>query len=293
MTMLIADSPESAVNVAMSFHSASLLAAQNAPFQQSPAFGAALTHMGRPPLRIYLPILQRELQIMRRNFGPIRVGVVSRGHFGREQFERIRQQSGCKILIHNAELPTRYPGIQFRHPVHNAEISLDRSATELRAGMAQKWRNRLHRALNQGTKIAHTAMPPDPDHWLLRMDQQHQKTAGYRGYPAAFTAAYAAANRGQARLIEAHNGGEVIAAMLFLCHGNVATYHVGWNSDQGRAVSAHQLVLWEAMKQLQNRGITRLDLGLVDTETAPGLARFKLGSGATCKKLGGTWLLKL
>jgi hypothetical protein len=33
-----------------------------------------------------------------------------------------------------------------------------------------------------------------------------------------------------------------------------------------------------------------LDLGTVDTENAPGLARFKIGSGAQIRSLGGTWL---
>jgi hypothetical protein len=32
-----------------------------------------------------------------------------------------------------------------------------------------------------------------------------------------------------------------------------------------------------------------LDLGTLDTQNAPGLARFKLGSGATAQLLGGTW----
>ena len=40
---------------------------------------------------------------------------------------------------------------------------------------------------------------------------------------------------------------------------------------------------------LARRGVTRVDLGQVDTDTQPGLARFKLGAGADCRSLGGTW----
>ena len=110
--------------------------------------------------------------------------------------------------------------------------------------------------------------------------------------PLAAPAAFAAANRGQARIFEARHQGATVAALLFLCHGAVATYHIGWSGPEGRARAAHHLLLWRAMIDLAARGITRLDLGMVDTVTAPGLARFKLGSGARCRALGGTWLAR-
>jgi hypothetical protein len=44
------------------------------------------------------------------------------------------------------------------------------------------------------------------------------------------------------------------------------------------------------MDALENLGTQVLDLGSVDTVSAPGLARFKLGAGAQVKSLGGTWL---
>ena len=293
MGPLIADSSESRVNEAMSFHSASLTALQTAPLQQHPAFGAALTHLGRPALRLSLPSQGVEVQVLRQRFGPLRLGLISRGCLSRDQLDRLKRASDCNFLLLNAETPGHYPGWKVRTPTHVAEIALDAPARLLRARMAQKWRNRLNKAADQGLKVSQTALPADPGHWLLRIDQAQQVVKRYRGYPPRFTAAYAAANRGQARLFEVRRWGEPIAAMLFLCHGEVATYHIGWTGDEGRAVSAHHLALWEAMIQLQARGITRIDLGLVDTKTAPGLARFKLGSGALCRPLGGTWLMRL
>jgi lipid II:glycine glycyltransferase (peptidoglycan interpeptide bridge formation enzyme) len=78
--------------------------------------------------------------------------------------------------------------------------------------------------------------------------------------------------------------------MLFLRHGTTATYHIGWTSRDGRAASAHNLILWDACARLAARGVRQLDLGIIDTETAPGLARFKLGTGAQPVRTGGTWL---
>lgn len=230
---------------------------------------------------------------MRRAFGPLKLGLLSRGCIDDGHRDRLRRQSDCQMLLLNAERPGQFPGIKIRAGAHVADLSLDGSATQLRAAMAQKWRNRLNYAAGRGLKVAQTALTADPAHWLLRKDRAQQKTKRFRGYPVAFSAAYAAANPGQARLFEVRASGEPIAAMLFLCHGAVATYHIGWTSEDGRAVSAHHLALWEAMKALKARGIQRIDLGTVDTETAPGLARFKLGSGAICRPLGGTWLMRL
>ena len=70
-----------------------------------------------------------------------------------------------------------------------------------------------------------------------------------------------------------------------------ASYHVGWSGPEGRAANAHPLLLWSAMQALAAEGINRLDLGDVNTEDAPGLARFKIGAGANVRPLGPTILL--
>ncbi|GIT85375.1 hypothetical protein ROBYS_03910 [Roseobacter sp. OBYS 0001] len=78
--------------------------------------------------------------------------------------------------------------------------------------------------------------------------------------------------------------------MLFLEHGPVATYHLGWTSSAGRGANAHYALLMHAADYFAERSITRLDIGTVDTENTPGLARFKIGSGAQVRALGGTWI---
>jgi lipid II:glycine glycyltransferase (peptidoglycan interpeptide bridge formation enzyme) len=96
--------------------------------------------------------------------------------------------------------------------------------------------------------------------------------------------------RMQRSLDEARQRAEELAAMLMLCHGLTATYHIGWSGPQGRATAAHQLLLVRAADWLAARGHVRLDLGTVDTDANPGLARFKIGSGAIIRPLGGSWV---
>ena len=53
----------------------------------------------------------------------------------------------------------------------------------------------------------------------------------------------------------------------------------------------HRLLLLRAAEALGAEGVRWLDLGSVDSERAPGLARFKLGTGAELRPLGATCLV--
>ncbi|MCP4821105.1 MAG: GNAT family N-acetyltransferase [Shimia sp.] len=172
-------------------------------------------------------------------------------------------------------------------PAHIAELPL---TGDLRAQMHQKWRNRLTFAERQGLRVTRQNLPDKPDQWLLEQDRKQQKSRSYSTWPEALTLTYARANKGDAKLFIAFDGAAPVAAMLILRHGQSATYHVSHTTDDGRKKCAHNLLMWEAMQWLAAKGVTTLDLGQVDTEKAAGLARFKLGTGARLRPLGGTWL---
>jgi lipid II:glycine glycyltransferase (peptidoglycan interpeptide bridge formation enzyme) len=103
-------------------------------------------------------------------------------------------------------------------------------------------------------------------------------------------AALATAGPEAGQLFVAQGRAEPVAAMLFFLHGSVATYQVGWSTQDGRAASAGNLLMWRAMVALQAMGVDRIDLGHADPDGAPGLTRFKRGMGARLRPLGGTWL---
>lgn len=160
----------------------------------------------------------------------------------------------------------------------------------MRAALSQKWRNRLNRASETGLQLDWTNLPQTPDHWLLQAEAAQQKHRRYRGWPTALTLAFAKANPGKARLVTARLNGHPVAAALFLCHGAMATYHIGQSLPEGRRRNAMNLVLWEGMCLLARRGHRLLDLGTINADDAPGLAHFKLGTGAEAHLQGGTWL---
>ncbi|WP_050900816.1 GNAT family N-acetyltransferase [Oceanicola sp. S124] len=174
--------------------------------------------------------------------------------------------------------------IRLLTPQARAVLRLTQAGDLQRAGQHQKWRNRLRHAESQGLRVCHAPLPRDPTHWLLQAEAAQQCARGYRALPPEF-----ALHWPQTRLFLARRGTSVLAAQLFLLHAPGASYHIGWSGPEGRAASAHNLLLWEAGRWLAAQGITRLDLGPVNRDS-PGLARFKLGSGARIEAAGHTWL---
>lgn len=173
-------------------------------------------------------------------------------------------------------------------PATLALLPLDQPV-RMRAAMQQKWRNRLNRAETAGLRIERRPLD-DPDHWLLQAEVAQARARGYRGWPPAFSAAFAAANPGAAQVFQARRGSERLAGLVILHHGTMATYHIGHSTAAGRAANAMNLLLWQAMQWLSAQRVGMLDLGTIDTQDAPGLARFKLGTGAAVHRLGGSWL---
>jgi hypothetical protein len=154
-----------------------------------------------------------------------------------------------------------------------------------RAALHQNWRHQLGQAETGPLRVLHR--PMTPDHPLLVLSQQHERTHGYRNWPRALTAAFVQAAPAQTHLFTALLRGHSVAHMLFLTHGARATYHIGHTTDAGRNSRAHNLLLWEAVNTLAARGTTTLDLG---PATTPQIDRFKRRAGAELVPTGGTWL---
>ena len=175
-------------------------------------------------------------------------------------------------------------------PRQVADLVLRSNAAEMARALAPKWRNRLRHGQAQGLVLRRRAMPADPDNWLLRAEARQAARLWYQPLPPEMIAALAAARPGAAQLFTAYHMGQRVAAMLFLRHGRDATYQIGWTGEAGRKRSAGPVLMWQAMVDLQQMGVDRIDLGAADPDAAPGLARFKLGTGAELRTLGGTWL---
>jgi lipid II:glycine glycyltransferase (peptidoglycan interpeptide bridge formation enzyme) len=171
-------------------------------------------------------------------------------------------------------------------------LDLRQSREALRAGLDAKWRNRLVAAEASALKVQRMGSNPGQYRWLLDQEEAQRQQRGFAGLPLPFFDTYIQSRKqpGQTLLaLRADLGRDRVAAMMFLLHGRAATYQVGWSNEQGRQLNAHNLLLWQAMDELAQRGIQQLDLGGVNTARSAGIARFKIGTGGEVRQLAGTY----
>lgn len=261
---------------------------------QTHEFTAALRLAGEQPL-----VLEElnNMVVMQRRVRGIPLAMINRAPFLQaEQILDAVKAEGLRhrplILSPDHPVPelARLGALPLMTPAQIALLDIHPDRDARRASLEQKWRNRLRHAEAQGLKVTRRNLPSSANHWLLQADLAQQGHRGYRSWPIPLTLAYAEANPSAAKLFEAHEGREVIAGVLILTHGHGATYHVAYSTARGKHLSAHNLLMWSVMEWLAGKAITTLDLGVINTEAAAGLARFKLGTGARLHRLGGTWI---
>ncbi|MFD1159445.1 GNAT family N-acetyltransferase [Roseovarius aestuarii] len=244
-----------------------------------------------------------KLHVLRRRIGPMNIAWLPRGPVWatdtppeqRARLMRTLRKVGTTSTtwIISSETPqeTRlFPHLVLMSPQYVAEIDLTADTETRLAAMHGKWRNRLRHAERSELHIRQRPFRSDRDLNVLVFEASQRKQRGYKALPPDFVLAWEKAGPKSSRLFTAMRGNTPLAHLLVLLHKPVATYHIGWSGAEGRRLSAHNLALWEAAAWLTGKGYLRFDLGNVDTQNAPGLARFKIGSGARIRPLGPTCL---
>lgn len=279
-----------------------------APLHQQPHYARALRALG--VIVLTLRAAQdgetlAQVQVVRRRIGPLTLNWMPRGPIWRSNLPPASHPAILAALsqalpggmwfanaasVVDADLLAAQGFRTLRSGQILAELDLCPPQSTRLATQHGKWRNRLRHAQSQNLKILETAFDPQRHRILLEQEAMQQHARHYRALPLQFTLAYAAQNPGTVWVWSAHHKGQRIAYLLILTHGDTATYHIGWTGPAGRQASAHTLLLWNAANALADRGITRLDLGPADVTRSPGLARFKLGSGAFARRLGPSML---
>lgn len=255
------------------------------PFPQSAPYAAAMRACGGQVFTADLSCGQA--QVVQRG----RLRLVSRGPVwdadstSRERriaLRRIARWPGLTIATPERDLGG--PGlIPLVTPLHHAVWDL---SGDLRTALRGNWRNQLISAERRGVDVL-VGNAATLAH-LVEKDSVQGRARGYRGYSAEFTLALPA---DALRLWEWRHAGQMGAGMVFVLQGSSATYHIGWSGAAARKNAVHNVMLWQAALSLRSEGVRWLDLGSVNHHEAPGLAWFKLGTGAVLRRLGHTMLV--
>jgi hypothetical protein len=277
-------------------------AAAGAAYQQDWAYGEALRRSGARVLRAAVSDASGEVvalaQILARPFalaatlalctyGPVWAPGASPETKSRayRALKRALPIGWPRLLVftpdEEREAPAGLPKLK-RVMTGDATVLIDLTPAEdaLRASLDGKWRNSLGKAEKSALKIARGGARPAQYRWLIQTEEKQRQSRGYRALPGDLVEAWQEAKgRDSVAVFRADLGKEAAAGMLFLVHGRRATYHIGWTSETGRDTAAHNALMWLAMRELKAAGVDLLDLGGVNTQSAAGIARFKLGTG--------------
>lgn len=277
-------------------------AAEILPMQQHWTYGDVLSALGRQVRRGEVMHGGRRVglvQVIGRRFGPLQLSLIGRGPLWLDGLPAVKRAMACRMIARGAGVMVMTPeqGLSGRGLIplvshrHQAMLYLRPDRLTIRARFAGKWRNRLVRAEGMDISVRQGVPSQRELDDLLVLDAAQQRARGYRALPACFTRAWAHVDPNALRLYRAIHEGRVIAMMLMLLHRPTAGYHIGWSGNDGRRLNAHQFLLWHVIRDLQGGGYTALDLGDVNVDGAPGLARFKTGTGAIVAPLGATMLV--
>jgi len=300
-----------------------------AGLQQSWTYASAMQSLGVPCLRVALtqdasiksPWLATAQFIVQRLPWFVRLTFCQGGPIWAHGVSPAQQREAVNMVIRSLPLgrprlalfspaqdlqaglpPERSPGQPLEHALsHRMRLATGRSTVllnlmrpedERRAALEQRWRNRLNAAERSPLKVRVCGSKVSDYEWLVQAEAAQRKVRGYLSLPAGFIQAFQQAHQKPSLALltlAAELQNHRCAGMLFMVHGSSATYHLGWADDVGREHSAHNLLLWQACRLLAQRGVRQLDLGGVNTERNPGLARFKLGSGGRVVTWVGTY----
>lgn len=254
---------------------------------QDPAFARALRFCGQRPI-----VLPSGLMLLQQRLAGVPVLMLPRAAPPPDLRAQLRDAGlHRRPLILSPEEPCALPtALHLSGPRLRAVMDLSQGPTARRAALHPKWRNQLRKAELHEFTLCYGPLRAHPTEEVLMQECRQSKARGYANWPAQLTAAFAAMAPNQTHLLRVSYKNRTVAHMLFMTHGTAATYHIGHITEEGKKHAAHNLLLWKAAEYLAHLGCLNLDLGLLDPAT-PGLNRFKLRSGATARKTGGTHLI--
>jgi lipid II:glycine glycyltransferase (peptidoglycan interpeptide bridge formation enzyme) len=168
-------------------------------------------------------------------------------------------------------------------PYRTVVVDIDKPLADVRATLAQKWRNCLNKAERQSLRVTEGTDPALFADFLPLFDE----LVGRKGFDVDLDAGFYA--RLQAELPECERmhmaiawiDDEPAAGVVAGLHGDTPVYLLGASNHAARKANASYLLQWKVIEAAVAAGCTRYDLGGIDPDANPGVHKFKLGFGGT------------
>lgn len=154
-------------------------------------------------------------------------------------------------------------------------VDLTPKIEEIRKALNSKWRNQLKSSEKMGYEIKSGDSRFSEMMELYLIEQRKKKFNGVNNRMLA--AMWNHMDKPLRFYYVEGKDGKLLAFDIFYVHGQMGTYYVGWNSDEGRACYLNNLLLFHAAIKLKEEGIKTLDLGGIEYIHTETVAKFKDG----------------
>lgn len=160
-------------------------------------------------------------------------------------------------------------------PYQSVAIDLSLDDGGLKRQMNGKWRRDLNSSMQTGLEIER-GKGTDLARRFQVMFEETEKMKGFQpDISPQFHYPLDGPGYRVETLIAMRNGRDVAGIVLGVCSSS-ATYLFGANLPEGREAKAGYLLQWEAISLSRAQGCLWYDLGGIDTEANPNVARFKI-----------------
>ena len=175
-------------------------------------------------------------------------------------------------------------------------IPLHLDKEEMLMSLKGKWRNCLRKGFRLGVKITQVKVNSTEMNILINLYRQLQQDKGFLGVKESLIAALAEQKEEnwEMKLFYANQDKNMdiehsIGVLVYVRHGDTATYFMGTTNDKGRNLNANYVLLWEAILYAKYSGCNWFDIGGFDSTTPKGIAHFKQGLNSEIYNLVGEW----
>ena len=167
-------------------------------------------------------------------------------------------------------------------------VDLLQDEEALMAGLHGKWRNALRGALRAGLSVECIPFGSAPARFGALYDEVKNAKGFSVDIPPEFYERLKGSDFRHDLLIATKDGTD-LAAFSLGRSGSTMVYLFGGTAAAGRAVNAGHFVMWQAILHGRAEGFTTLDLGGIDPEANPTVARFKQRTGGADVQAPGPW----
>lgn len=262
-------------------------------------------------------------QVLMRQWGPARVGYVTRGPLAsedsavKETIDALNRWAGASRLAYLKVQPPPHgrataadligggfaPSPLAVGPTATVLVDLTRSPEEQLRAMRAASRSNIAKARRRGLQVRAGGGSDLPA--FVRLVEATSRRQGFDPYPAEYYHAmwdvFSSQNR--ARLVIAEHGDEVLSALLLIGYGDTVVYKMGgWSGDRN-GIHPNEAAHWAGMEWAREAGYRSYDLEGIDLAVATALARgddvpaaaragvthFKLGFGGDVTLLPGAY----